>query len=142
MGFLIDTCVWIEVERGAAAPADVAAFTGQDPVFLSPVTLAELTFGVEMATDPKIRLKRIFSTSPGWTWSYSPSLLSPPPFRQRIAIFVVRSETANLSIFGLDPGSGQVRVTTVKTTDSALQNSRLNRLAASVSNSRQEKILR
>ncbi len=78
MGFLIDTCVWIEVERGAAAPADVAAFTGQDPVFLSPVTLAELTFGVEMATDPKIRLKRIFSTSPGWTWSYSPSLLSPP----------------------------------------------------------------
>ena len=58
MGFLIDTCVWIEVERGAAAPADVAAFTGQESVFLSPVTLAELTFGVEMATDPKIRLKR------------------------------------------------------------------------------------
>lgn len=58
MGFLIDTCIWIDVERGAVAPADVAAFTGQEPVFLSPVTLAELTFGVEMAVDPKIRLKR------------------------------------------------------------------------------------
>ena len=58
MGFLIDTCIWIEVERGAVAPADVAQFTGPEPVFLSPVTLAELTFGVEMAKDPAIRLKR------------------------------------------------------------------------------------
>jgi predicted nucleic acid-binding protein len=58
VGFLIDTCIWIEVERGALAPADVAAFTGQEPVFLSPITLAELTFGVEMAADSKIRLKR------------------------------------------------------------------------------------
>ena len=58
MGILIDTCIWIDVERGSVAPADVAGFTGQEPVFLSPVTLAELTFGVEMATDPKIRLKR------------------------------------------------------------------------------------
>ena len=58
MGFLIDTCIWIEVERGVVAPADVAQFTGQEPVFLSPVTLAELAFGVEMAKDPAIRLKR------------------------------------------------------------------------------------
>jgi len=58
VGFLIDTCIWIEVERGAVAPADVAQFTGPEPVFLSPVTLAELTFGVEMAKDPAIRLKR------------------------------------------------------------------------------------
>ena len=58
MGFLIDTCIWIEVERGAVAPADVAQFTGIEPVFLSPVTLAELTFGVEMSKDPTIRLKR------------------------------------------------------------------------------------
>ena len=46
------------MERGAVAPADVAQFTGPEPVFLSPVTLAELTFGVEMAKDPAIRLKR------------------------------------------------------------------------------------
>ena len=33
MGFLIDTCVWIDVERGDLAPADVADFTGDEPVF-------------------------------------------------------------------------------------------------------------
>jgi len=58
MGFLIDTCIWVEVERGAVAPADVAHFTGNEPVFLSPVTLAELTFGIEITKDPAIRLKR------------------------------------------------------------------------------------
>jgi hypothetical protein len=25
MGFLIDTCIWIDVERGTLAPAEVAA---------------------------------------------------------------------------------------------------------------------
>lgn len=29
MGFLIDTCIWAAVERGALAPADVAQFTGE-----------------------------------------------------------------------------------------------------------------
>lgn len=58
MGFLIDTCIWIDVERGAIAPADVSHFTGNEPVFLSPVTMAELTFGVEIAKDQTIRLKR------------------------------------------------------------------------------------
>jgi hypothetical protein len=33
--------------------------SGQEPVFLSPVTLAELAFGVEMAKDAAIRLKRV-----------------------------------------------------------------------------------
>ncbi len=59
MGFLIDTCVWIDVERGALAPADVTAFTGDEPVFLSPITIAELKFGAEVATDPRIRQRRL-----------------------------------------------------------------------------------
>jgi predicted nucleic acid-binding protein len=59
MGYLIDTCVWIDVEQGRLAPADVAAITGQEPVYLSPVTLAELQFGAEMAADAAIRLKRL-----------------------------------------------------------------------------------
>ena len=58
MGFLIDTCVWIDVERGILAPADVAALSGDEPVFLSPVTIAELKFGAEIAKDPGIRQKR------------------------------------------------------------------------------------
>ena len=58
MSFLIDTCIWIEVERRALAPADVAAFTCDEPVYLSPVTIAELKFGVE-APDARIRQKRL-----------------------------------------------------------------------------------
>lgn len=59
MGFLIDTCVWIDIERGVLAPADVAAFTGDEPVYLSPVTIAELKFGAEVAADVRIRQKRL-----------------------------------------------------------------------------------
>lgn len=59
MGFLIDTCIWIEVERGAIAPADVAAVCGDAPVFLSPVTIAELKFGAEAAAAPELRQKRL-----------------------------------------------------------------------------------
>jgi predicted nucleic acid-binding protein len=59
VGFLIDTCVWIDVERGALAPADVAGFTGDEPVYLSPVTIAELQFGAEAADDARIRQKRL-----------------------------------------------------------------------------------
>lgn len=59
MGCLIDTCVWIDVERGALAPADVAAVTGNEPVYLSPITIAELKFGAEAAADPGIRQKRL-----------------------------------------------------------------------------------
>ena len=59
MGFLIDTCIWIDVEQGQLAPADVAVRTGEAPVFLSPVTIAELKFGAEAAKDPGIRQKRL-----------------------------------------------------------------------------------
>lgn len=58
MGFLIDTCIWVDVERGALAPADVARFTGRDAVYVSPITIAELKFGADNAADPNIRQKR------------------------------------------------------------------------------------
>lgn len=58
MGVLIDTCIWIDVERGVLAPADVQMITGSEPVFISPVTIAELAFGVEMAGGEDIKLKR------------------------------------------------------------------------------------
>jgi predicted nucleic acid-binding protein len=63
MGFLIDTCIWVEVERGNISPADVAVFTVNEPVFISPITLAELTFGAEMAKDEDIRQKRFTALS-------------------------------------------------------------------------------
>lgn len=59
MAFLIDTCIWIDVEQGILAPADVAVFTGDDPVYLSPVTLAELKFGAEAAATPDLRQRRL-----------------------------------------------------------------------------------
>jgi predicted nucleic acid-binding protein len=59
MGFLIDTCIWIDVERGSISPADVARYTGVEPVYLSPITIAELTFGAQMAKDENIRQKRM-----------------------------------------------------------------------------------
>jgi len=59
MGFLIDTCIWIDVEQGHLAPGDVASITGVAPVFISPVTIAELKFGAEVAADVAIRQKRM-----------------------------------------------------------------------------------
>ena len=59
MGFLIDTCIWIDIEQGRLGPADVSRHTGADPVYLSPITLAELRLGVELAPDPDIRQKRL-----------------------------------------------------------------------------------
>jgi len=41
------------------APADVATLTHDEPVFLSPVTIAELRFGAEVAKDPGMRQKRL-----------------------------------------------------------------------------------
>jgi len=61
MGVIVDTCLWIDVERGAISPADVARYTGEDAVFLSPVTIAELAFGAENAPGEAIRLKRLAS---------------------------------------------------------------------------------
>jgi predicted nucleic acid-binding protein len=58
MGYLIDTCVWIDIERGALSPADVYALTKREEVFISPLTISELQFGVEMVADPAIRLAR------------------------------------------------------------------------------------
>ena len=48
MGWLIDTSLWIAVERGQLGAADIAAITRQEPVYLSPVNVAEIQFGVEI----------------------------------------------------------------------------------------------
>jgi predicted nucleic acid-binding protein len=61
MGFLIDTCIWIDVEQGSLAPANIVAITGTEPVYLSPVTIAELKFGAECAATPAIRQQRLAS---------------------------------------------------------------------------------
>ena len=57
MGWLIDTNIWIAIERGALAAADIHAITRQDPVYLSPVNIAEMRFGLEMLKPGAMRQK-------------------------------------------------------------------------------------
>ena len=59
MGWLADTGVWIEVERGRVSAADIHAITGTAAVYLSPVNIAELQFGVERMTNPERRLRAL-----------------------------------------------------------------------------------
>lgn len=58
MGVIIDTSIWIDVERGRLAPADVAAVTGDHPVYLAPPVLAELEYGIHRAKTAGQRLRR------------------------------------------------------------------------------------
>jgi hypothetical protein len=48
VGWLIDTSLWIAVERGALGAADIHAISRQEPVYLSPVNIAEIRFGLEL----------------------------------------------------------------------------------------------
>lgn len=48
MGFLIDTGIWINVERGRLTVADVLAITKNEAVFLPPVIIAELRMGLDL----------------------------------------------------------------------------------------------
>lgn len=53
MGCLIDTNLWVAVERGKISAADIHAITKQAPLFVSPVNLAEIRFGIELMSDTK-----------------------------------------------------------------------------------------
>jgi predicted nucleic acid-binding protein len=59
MGFLIDTNLWIAIERGWLAAGDIHAVTRQLPVFLSPVNLAEVKFGIDLMTDQRKKRKAL-----------------------------------------------------------------------------------
>jgi len=53
VGFLIDTNLWIAIERGRLSAADIHAITRQAPIYLSPINLAEVRFGIELMKDTK-----------------------------------------------------------------------------------------
>ncbi len=59
MGFLIDTNLWIEIERGRLSAADLHAITQQIPVYLSPVNLAEIRYGIELMADLKVKQRAV-----------------------------------------------------------------------------------
>ena len=55
MGFLIDTTLWIAIERGRLTAGDIHAITRQDPLYLSPVNLAEIRFGIDLMPQAGMR---------------------------------------------------------------------------------------
>jgi predicted nucleic acid-binding protein len=59
VGFLIDTDIWVAVERGTLAPADIHAVTGTEAIFLSPINVAELQMGIELVEDEATRRKAL-----------------------------------------------------------------------------------
>lgn len=53
MGFLIDTNLWIAIERGKLSAADIHAITRQAPIYLSPVNVAEIRYGIDLMKDAR-----------------------------------------------------------------------------------------
>jgi predicted nucleic acid-binding protein len=53
MGFLIDTNLWIAIERGKLSAADIHAITRQSPIYLSPINIAEIRFGIDLMKNDK-----------------------------------------------------------------------------------------
>lgn len=62
MGVVIDTNVWVDVERGKLNTQDVVAAVGDEPVYLTPTILAELWYGVHRAKSEAERTKRLAAT--------------------------------------------------------------------------------
>jgi len=58
MGVILDTSVRVDVERGRLSPAEVAAVTGEEPVYLTPPVIAELRCGVDRSPDASARARR------------------------------------------------------------------------------------
>ena len=59
MGVIVDTCVWVDIERGRLKPVAVADVIQNGAVYLTPTILAELQYGVERAASPASRNLRL-----------------------------------------------------------------------------------
>lgn len=58
MGVIVDTTVCVDVERDVLTIEQLAAQLGDEPLFLSPVTVAELEYGLQRAKSDKERTRR------------------------------------------------------------------------------------
>ncbi len=58
MGVIVDTSIWVDVERRRLAPGTLAEMLGDEPVYLAPPVIAELEYGVNRAQTPAQRNKR------------------------------------------------------------------------------------
>ena len=63
MGVIVDTCIWVDVERGRLAPADIHDLIGAEPVYIAAPVIAELEYGVYQAKRKDRRIKRARSVA-------------------------------------------------------------------------------
>ena len=57
-GYLMDTGIWVEVERGRLSSADLTSIIGKAVVYASPVSIAELAQTTEVPAEEHIRQRR------------------------------------------------------------------------------------
>ena len=55
---ILDSCIWVALGSEQLDPAVVISAAGEQPVFLSVVSLGELSFGVESCANPAERAVR------------------------------------------------------------------------------------
>ncbi|MGH9607419.1 MAG: type II toxin-antitoxin system VapC family toxin [Terracidiphilus sp.] len=55
---IFDSCIWVGLRAGQVNRQAVLAVAGNEPVFISAVSLGELNFGLEACSDPAERAAR------------------------------------------------------------------------------------
>jgi len=58
MGVIVDTSIWVDIERGRLSTDDVALAVGGEQVLLTPMTVAEFQYGVMRADTEERRSRR------------------------------------------------------------------------------------
>jgi predicted nucleic acid-binding protein len=58
MGVIVDTSIWVNVERGRMTPREIAAAIDNDEVYLAPPVIAELEYGAGRARTAEERIRR------------------------------------------------------------------------------------
>ena len=61
MGMIFDTSIWVGLASGQMSGEAVLKAAGDEPVYISAISLGELSFGVESCSDPAARIQRMRS---------------------------------------------------------------------------------
>lgn len=61
MGMIFDTSIWVGLATSQISGQAVQQATGDESVYISAISLGELSFGVESCTDPATRMVRLRS---------------------------------------------------------------------------------
>jgi predicted nucleic acid-binding protein len=59
VGMIFDTSIWVGLASGQMAGPSVLKAAGDEQVYVSAISLGELSFGVESCIDPAMRMLRI-----------------------------------------------------------------------------------